>query len=70
MVEEEVEVPKARKDGVLVKVKAAGVCRTDFKFREGSYRPEFFGGKYPITLGHEISGEVAEIGENVTTLVT
>ncbi|MFH1821385.1 MAG: alcohol dehydrogenase catalytic domain-containing protein [Methanobacteriota archaeon] len=68
LVEEEVEIPKAEKNGVLVKVKAAGVCRTDFKFREGILRPEFFGGKYPITMGHEISGEVAEVGENVTTL--
>jgi len=68
LVEEELEVPKVEKNGVLVKVKAAGVCRTDFKFREGTLRPEFFGGKYPITMGHEISGEVAEVGEDVTTL--
>ncbi len=68
LVEEEVPVPKAEKNGVLVKVKAAGVCRTDYKFYEGILKPEYFGGKYPITSGHEISGEVAEVGGNVTTL--
>ncbi len=68
VVEQEVDVPKVESNGVLVKVKAAGVCRTDFKFREGIMKPEFFGGKYPLTMGHEISGEVAEVGEGVATL--
>lgn len=68
LVEEEVEIPKAEKGGVLVKVKATGICHTDLNFLEGISRPEHFGGKYPITLGHEISGEVEEVGENVTSL--
>ena len=43
-----------------MKVKSAGVCHTDLHFLEGSMKsPEV------VTLGHEIAGEVAEVGEGV-----
>lgn len=57
---EEAEKPRAQEGEVLVRVRAAGVCHTDLHFLEGSMKsPEV------ITLGHEIAGEVAEVGESV-----
>lgn len=55
---------------VLVRVLAAGVNPVDYKIRDGSsgvakkLRPEDF----PLVLGRECCGEVAELGEGVTDL--
>lgn len=44
---------------VLVRVRAAGLCHTDLHLADGSaVTPPL-----PIVLGHEIAGEVAEVGE-------
>ena len=43
----------------LVRVKAAGICHTDLHFLSGVLNL----GISPLTLGHEIAGEVAELGE-------
>ena len=62
MVVKEVETPKCDRDSVLVKVKSCAVCGSDIRiFHHGNNRviP-------PQVLGHEISGEVCEVGENVT----
>ena len=48
---------------VLVRVRAAAVCSTDAAIVSGA-----FGGTTPRILGHEIAGEVVEIGSAVTTL--
>jgi len=64
-----VDTPKPEGFEVLVKVKAAGLCHTDIHIWEGHYGPlkvEERGIKFPLILGHEISGEVAEIGRFVT----
>lgn len=46
---------------VLIRVRAAGLCHTDLHLAEGSaVTPPL-----PIVLGHEIAGEVAEVGEGV-----
>jgi len=48
-------------DHVLVKVMACGVCGTDVNFvRDWD--------DVPMPLGHEISGEVVEVGKNVTSV--
>ena len=57
---EEVETPKINDDEVLVKLKAASVNHLDIWVREGNIQP-----KYPIILGCEGAGDVAEIGKNV-----
>jgi propanol-preferring alcohol dehydrogenase len=49
---------------VLVRVKAAGVCHTDLHFLSGVLDL----GIFPLTLGHEIAGEAAEVGEGVTSV--
>lgn len=58
----DVPMPKVGQKDVLVKVTACGLCGTDLEHYEGV--PTF--GRLPITLGHEISGIVAETGAEVT----
>ena len=60
---EEVATPEPQLGNVLVKVLAAGVNRFDHYIREGSVTPEL---PFPHILGHELAGEVAEVGEGVT----
>jgi len=60
---EEVETPKIGDTEVLVKVKAVGICHTDLHFLDGTLTP--WKGELPITLGHEIAGEIIEVGKNV-----
>lgn len=62
MVLKEVEMPKCEDNGVLLKVKACAVCGSDIRiFHSGNNRV-----KYPAIIGHEISGEVVEVGKYVT----
>ena len=58
-------VPAPRPDEVLIRVQAAGVNRPDVAQRQGSYPPP--PGASPI-LGLEVAGEVAAVGDQVTTL--
>ncbi len=55
-----VEVAEPKTDEVLVKIKAAGLCHTDYD--------SLTWGK-PIVMGHEGSGIVAAIGSGVTHVV-
>ncbi len=57
-----VQDPKIDENGVMLKVKACAVCGSDIRiFHSGNNRV-----KYPAIIGHEISGEVVEVGKNVT----
>jgi len=60
----EVETPEIGPHDALVRIKACGVCHTDLHLQEGSMRR----GRLPITLGHEMAGEVAEAGEEADWL--
>lgn len=64
---EEVEVPKIGPKEALIKIQACGVCHTDVHLSHGNLTTEKFGGKRPWILGHEIAGQVQEIGSEVTT---
>lgn len=44
-----------------MRVRAAGICGTELHFTEGLYPPA----KTPMILGHEVAGEVAEVGRDV-----
>jgi D-arabinose 1-dehydrogenase-like Zn-dependent alcohol dehydrogenase len=55
------EVPSAGRGEVLVRVHACGVCHSDMLAKEGA----FPGVPFPIVPGHEVAGEIAEIGEDV-----
>lgn len=58
---ETVELDPPRRGEVLVKVGAAGVCRSDLHFQKGEATIAL-----PAVLGHEGSGTVSAIGEGVT----
>ncbi len=58
----EVETPVIADEEVLLKVRAAGVCVTDLHV----YTGKFAYGKPPHILGHEICGEIAQLGKKVT----
>jgi propanol-preferring alcohol dehydrogenase len=60
LVELPVPVPDARE--ILVKVSACGVCHTELDEIEGRTPPPSF----PIILGHQIVGKVAERGRNAS----
>ena len=55
-------VPKPEPEQILIRVRACGVCRTDLHILDG----ELPDPKLPLILGHEIAGEVVQLGENVT----
>jgi len=57
----ELECPKIDSDEVLLKVKCCGVCRTDLHIVEGELKPL----KLPLILGHQVIGEIVEIGSKV-----
>jgi alcohol dehydrogenase, propanol-preferring len=58
---EEVETPKPGKGEVLLRILAAGVCRTDLHLRHDPQQMTPAG----TTLGHEFAGEVAVLGDGV-----
>ncbi len=64
---DEVPEPRPGPREVLVRVEAAGVCRTDIEVHGGGH-PDYVTGeaKTPITPGHEWSGVVVGVGEAVT----
>ena len=53
--------PRAGAGEVLVRVRASGICGTDFGVMDGHYG----NGDYPIVPGHEYAGEIVEVGANV-----
>lgn len=57
--------PTATPGHILVEVKAAAVNPFDWKVRDGAYK-EYFPLKFPATLGGDVAGVVAEIGEGVS----
>jgi 2-desacetyl-2-hydroxyethyl bacteriochlorophyllide A dehydrogenase len=67
---EEVPVPRAGEQEIVIKVEACGVCAGDIKAYHGA--PSFWGGegnppyiKAPVIPGHEFLGTIVEIGPNV-----
>lgn len=55
--------PKPGADEVLIRVLACGVCHTDLDEIEGRVKPAFL----PIVPGHQIVGEVIDLGPEVKT---
>lgn len=60
---EEVELLPPRTGEVRVRLKAAGLCHSDWHFVHGLLEREL-----PVILGHEGAGVIEEVGEGVTTL--
>ncbi len=54
--------PPVGPDDVKIQVRAAGICGTDIHILKGEYALA----RFPMVPGHEFSGEVVEVGTNVT----
>lgn len=65
LVIENVAEPTHDPDGVLVEVKACGVCRSDWHGWQGEW-PGFTGNSLPHIFGHEFVGQISETGTNVS----
>ncbi|WP_236827052.1 MULTISPECIES: zinc-binding dehydrogenase [unclassified Blastococcus] len=63
----EVPVPVPGPGEVLIQVAAAGICLSDVHLIEGQLSPLFLAGD-EVTLGHEVAGTVAVLGDGVTGL--
>ncbi len=61
---QEVPIPSISETDILVRVRAAGICHSDAHYRAGKSSM----GMLPITLGHEIAGDVEWVGSRVTTV--
>lgn len=62
LLQKDLPIPEPGPDEVLLRIKACAVDQFDLKIRYGKVshaRP-------PIILGHEIAGEIAAVGENVS----
>ena len=57
----EVPVPEPGPDQVLIKIKQIGVCGSDIHVWHGTHPYT----SYPVTQGHEVSGEIVALGEYV-----
>ncbi len=58
----DVPVPKIKDTEVLVKTAAIGICHSDYELLAGRYIIPI---SYPVTPGHEWSGEIVEVGKAV-----
>lgn len=57
----EVPVPETGEDQVLIKIMNIGICGSDIHVYHGEHPFT----SYPVTQGHEVSGEIVELGKNV-----
>jgi 2-desacetyl-2-hydroxyethyl bacteriochlorophyllide A dehydrogenase len=58
---EQVPDPAPKRDEVIVRVAASGLCGTDVHIYHNEYMSDF-----PVVPGHEFAGVVTEVGEEVT----
>ena len=61
---QEIPIPTIGEEDVLVRIRATGICHSDAHYRAGRSPM----GMMPITLGHEVAGEVELIGKQVTNV--
>ncbi|WP_252312212.1 zinc-binding dehydrogenase [Sinobaca sp. H24] len=60
----EVEKPGIKEDEVLIKVFTAGICGSDIHTYKGLHPFR----KPPVVIGHEVAGEVVDIGKHVSNV--
>jgi len=60
----EIPIPKINDSEVLIKIQMIGICGSDIHVMHGKHAFT----TYPVTQGHEVSGEVVEIGSDITDL--
>ena len=64
LVIDQAEIPRPGSDEILLKVERCGVCGSDPTIYRGLHPYA----KYPLVMGHEFSGTIEEVGENVKHL--
>lgn len=63
--EKNIPIPEPGPKEVLVKIKATAICGTDIHIYDWSEWAQGAGIKFPLVMGHEFSGEVIEVGNQV-----
>jgi len=58
----EVNIPKIKEDEILIKVRVCGICGSDVRSYYKGVEERY---KIPLILGHEVSGQVSEIGGEI-----
>ncbi len=59
-----VPVPEITPNEILLKVRAASICGTDVRMYKNGYKN--VSEDHPLIPGHEFSGDIAAVGENIT----
>lgn len=59
----EMEIPKVKDNEVLIKIYTCNICTTDWQTWAGLRKSQ--GQKFPWACGHEMGGEIVEIGKHV-----
>jgi D-arabinose 1-dehydrogenase-like Zn-dependent alcohol dehydrogenase len=62
--EADIPTPEIGSSDVLLRVAAAGICHSDAHYRYGISKID----RLPLTLGHEVTGRVEQVGSDVTHL--
>lgn len=65
LVIDDAPVPGIEPDEVLIRVQAAGMCRTDVQMLDGYFREYGLELAFPATPGHEIAGVIEKMGAAV-----
>ena len=60
---EPVSLPSPGAQDIILQVRRAGLCHTDYEILNGNYD-----GSFPVVPGHEVCGEVVELGGGVTSV--
>ncbi|MEC0332122.1 NAD(P)-dependent alcohol dehydrogenase [Paenibacillus macerans] len=63
----EMDIPAPKENEALIKVYCIGICGSDVHYYEHGKIGRYVV-KEPIVLGHELAGEVVEVGVNVTNV--
>ena len=66
LVLEDLPAPVPQGDQVLIRVSGCGVCHSDLHVIDGDLPPELV--RFPITMGHEITGRVERLGPDAQGL--
>ncbi|MDD4849140.1 MAG: alcohol dehydrogenase catalytic domain-containing protein [Gemmiger sp.] len=59
----ECDVPAITSDEMLLRVEAAAICGTDLRMVANGWKG--VDERHPLTLGHEVSGTIVQVGQNV-----
>ena len=60
---QDIEEPVPGANEVKIKVQAAGICGTDLHIYKDEFRS-----RPPVVLGHEVAGEIVDVGANIQDL--